>query len=177
MGVDPATRLKEKGEKISDVIKKMDEDYKQKIEGLRTKCEDQDSSMKDRFAAVKEKSQIVDDVKREISQMKEQMVPMKMKTNMIQGKLTEYSGILNTTGESISKYKIETLRIAKKVGRQQDQKAEEARVGQELKGAVIKVFQENQELEQKLAAETEKTNQAKTSANLALAQYQAKKKA
>lgn len=98
----------------------MDDEYKKKIEGLRTQCEDQDSSMKDRFAAVKEKSSTVDDLKKDISSMKEQMMPMKMKTNMIQGKLTEYSSILSTTGESISKYKTETLRIAKKVGKQQE---------------------------------------------------------
>jgi hypothetical protein len=107
--------LKEKGEKIQDRIKAMDDDYKSKIEGLRTQCEDQDSNMKDRFAAVKEKSSIVDNIKKEISKMKEEMVTTKLKTNIISGKIKEYSGILTTTNNSISNYRLETLKIAKKV--------------------------------------------------------------
>lgn len=107
--------LKDKAEKISEVIKQMDDDYKSKIEGLRAQVEDQDSSMKDRFAAVKEKSGLVDALKKENFEMKQNIGPKKMKANIFQGKIDEYSGVLRTTGDSIAKYKIEVLKIAKKI--------------------------------------------------------------
>lgn len=168
--------LKAKGEKVTDVIKAMDEDYKQKIEGLRTQCEDQDSNMKDRFAAVKEKSSIVDDLKRDISEMKKEMVPMKLKTNMINNKLSEYESILTNTTDSIVRYKEDTLKIAKKIENYKVQHEEKLKVSEKLKDAVLQVFQENQTLEETLTKEIEKTNAAKKYATLAVAQFTAKKK-
>lgn len=107
--------LKDKAEKISEVIKQMDDSYKSKIEGLRAQVEDQDTSMKDRFTAVKDTSLIVDKIKRENFEMKQAVGPKKMKANIFQGKIDEYSGVLKTTGDSISKYKVEVLKIAKKI--------------------------------------------------------------
>lgn len=167
--------LKEKAEKISEVIKVMDDDYKSKIEGLRAQVEDQDSSMKDRFAAVKEKSSVVDSLKKENFEMKQNIGPKKMKANIFQGKIDEYSGVLRTTGDSIAKYKIEVLKIAKKIQKQLADKKDELDTKTRFKQAVMSVFQENQTLETKLIQETEKTQKSKDAANRALSQYAAKK--
>lgn len=167
--------LKDKAEKISEVIKKMDDEYKAQIEGLRAQVEDQDSSMKDRFAAVKEKSSVVDTLKKENFEMRQNIGPKKMKANIFQGKIDEYSGVLRTTGESISKYKIEVLKIAKKIQKQLAEKKEELDTKTRFKQAVMAVFQENQALESKLVQETEKTQKSKEAANKALALYTTKK--
>ena len=98
--------------------------------------------MKDRFNEVKEEFQKADDLKKKINSLKEEMVPLRLKTNMTQGKMTEYKGVLSTTNDSIKNYRLETLRIAKKVENLKNKQQKSADVHEGLRKAILRVFKE-----------------------------------